>query len=166
MAVMGVTGVTGSLEQRALARFREVLRDRALKMSTVRAAIARAALGYEGHFTVEDLLRVLHANGVREAHLATIYRAVPLMVEAGLIQPAPISKADGQRYEVAFEREHHDHLVCTTCDRVIECHATALATLQREIAARYDFALDDHVLRGRCKACRRAPRSAAPRGRT
>ena len=141
---------------RALARFRQVLHDRSLKTSRVREAIARVALTYRGHFTVEDLVTVLRANGVHEAHVATVYRAVPLMIEAGLIQTALISHGDGQRYETVFEREHHDHLVCTSCGRVVEYQSEALEALQREIAQRYDFELDDHVheLRGRCKACR------------
>jgi len=143
---------------RALERFRTVLKDRSLKMSKVRESIARTALAYDGHFSVDDLLGVLHQRGVRDAHLATVYRAVPLLVDAGLIQPALISKSDGQRYEAAFEREHHDHLVCTRCGRVVEYQSEALEALQREIASRYEFELDDHVheLRGRCKDCRRA----------
>jgi Fur family transcriptional regulator, ferric uptake regulator len=148
---------------RALERFRSVLHDRSLKMSRVREAIARAALSYEGHFGVEELLGVLQANGVHEAHMATVYRAVPLMVEAGLIQPALVASGDAQRYEATFEREHHDHLVCHRCGRVVEYHSEALEALQREIAARYEFELDDHVhvLRGRCKSCRSA--GALPR---
>lgn len=126
-------------------------------MSKVRESIARAALAYQGHFSVDDLVRSLQEEGVHDAHQATVYRAVPLMVEAGLIQPALVSKADGQRYETAFEREHHDHLVCTSCGRVVEYRSEALEAMQREIAQRFDFELDDHVLelRGRCKACRR-----------
>jgi Fur family ferric uptake transcriptional regulator len=151
---------------RALERFRDVLHDRSLKMSRVREAIARAALGQEGHFSVEDLLRVLQAKGVHEAHMATVYRAVPLMVEAGLIQPALVTKSDSQHYEVAFEREHHDHLVCVGCGRVVEYQSEALEALQREIAARYEFDLEDHTLelRGRCKSCRRGAPRLAQRG--
>jgi len=147
---------------RALERFRAVLKERSLKMSKVRESIARTALAYEGHFSVDDLLRVLHERGVRDAHMATVYRAVPLLVDAGLIQPALVSKSDGQRYEAAFEREHHDHLVCTGCGRVVEYQSEALEALQREIARRYEFELDDHVheLRGRCKDCRRTKSSA------
>jgi Fur family ferric uptake transcriptional regulator len=143
---------------RALEELRQLLHARALKMSRVREAIARAALGQTAHFGVDDLLRVLHANGIHEAHMATVYRALPLMVEAGLIQPALTAKADGQRYEVSFEREHHDHLVCTSCSRVIEYQSEAMEALQREIAEKYDFELADHVheLRGRCPDCRRA----------
>ncbi|RYG85063.1 transcriptional repressor [bacterium] len=152
--------------ERALTRLREVLREGSLKMSRVREAIARAALSYEGHFSVDELVSVLHARGVHEAHMATVYRALPLMIEAGLIQPALVSKGDGQRYEAAFEREHHDHLVCTRCERVVEYHSDALEALQREIAERYGFELDDHVheLRGRCRACREKekPRASKP----
>ncbi len=80
---------------RALERFRAVLRERSLKMSKVRESIARTALSYDGHFSVDDLLNVLHERGVRDAHMATVYRAVPLLVHAGLIQPALVSKSDG-----------------------------------------------------------------------
>ena len=143
---------------RALERFRAVLRERSLRMSKVRESIARTALSYDGHFSVDELSNVLQQSGVREAHLATVYRALPLLVDAGLIQPALVSKSEGQRYEAAFEREHHDHLVCTGCGRVVEYQSETLEALQREIAKRYDFELDDHVheLRGRCKECRRA----------
>ncbi len=148
---------------RALERFRALLRERSLKMSKVRESIARSALAYQGHFSVDDLLNVLRGQGVRDAHMATIYRAVPLLIDAGLIQPALISRSDGQRYEAAFEREHHDHLVCTSCGRVVEYQSEAMEALQREIAKRYDYELDDHVheLRGRCRECRRAKALAA-----
>lgn len=143
-----------------------MLHAKSLKMSRVREAIARAALTYDGHFSVDDLLRTLQANDVRDAHMATVYRALPLMVEAGLIEPALVSKADGQRYELAFEREHHDHLVCTGCGHVVEYHSEAMEALQRELAQRHGFELENHVheLRGRCRDCRRSsPKSAAPR---
>jgi len=159
-------GSTG--KEKAIARgldhLREVLRARQLKMSSVREAIARAALAYEGHFSVDELVRRLHASGVREAHVATVYRSLPLMIEAGLIQPALVAKGEGQVYEAAFERERHDHLRCTGCGLVVEYTSGTLEALQREIAARYDFELEEqvHELRGQCKKCRRASSSAPP----
>lgn len=143
---------------RALDRFRQVLRERSLKSSRVREAVARVALAQTGHFTVEDLLRALREGGVNEAHMATVYRAMPLLLEAGLIQPALVLNSDSQHYEVVFEREHHDHLVCTSCGKVVEYQSAALLALQRKIAARYEFTLDEQTseLHGRCKSCRRA----------
>jgi Fur family ferric uptake transcriptional regulator len=149
--------------ERALDRFRATLHDRSLKYSKVREAIARAALRYHGHFSVDDLQRALQAEGVGDAHMATVYRAMPLLVEAGLIQPALVSKVDGQRYEASFEREHHDHLVCLSCGQIVEYESEALEALQREIAARHGFELEDHIneLRGRCKDCRTRRRRGA-----
>jgi Fur family transcriptional regulator, ferric uptake regulator len=142
--------------QRALERFRDALHERGLRFSGVREAIARAALHYDGHFEVNDLLRNLRAAKVEDAHLATLYRTLPLLVEAGLIQPTLLSSGERHYYEPTFEREHHDHLVCTLCGKVVEFHFEAFEVLQRDIAARYDFELTAHFheLLGRCKQCR------------
>lgn len=146
------------LVARALERFTTLLRGKSLKLSRVRESIARAALAYDGHFSVDDLVRALQADGVADAHVATVYRAMPLLVEAGLVQPALVGRADSQHYEAAFERAHHDHLVCRTCGRIVEYESEAMEVLQREIALRHGFELEEHVheLRGRCGPCRRA----------
>jgi Fur family ferric uptake transcriptional regulator len=153
-----------------MARLRAELRERGLRASTVRDAIARAALRYDGHFEANDLLRELRAAGVRDAHLATIYRTLPLLVEVGLLQPTLLSTGDRQFYEVAFETPHHDHLICTGCGVIVEFTFEAFEVLQRDLAARHDFELTGHVheLFGLCGSCRRgkkpapAPRNAAP----
>lgn len=141
--------------QRALERFRETLRARGQRFSGVREAIARRALAYDGHFEVSDLLESLRAAGVKDAHLATVYRTLPLLVEAGLIQPTLLSSGDRQLYEPAFERPHHDHLVCTRCGQVVEFEHEALEVLQAEIAARHGFRLTSHIheLLGVCREC-------------
>jgi Fur family ferric uptake transcriptional regulator len=143
--------------QRALERFRGALHERGLRFSGVREAIARAALTYDGHFEVNDLLRTLRAAKVEDAHLATLYRTLPLLVEAGLIQPTLLSSGERHFYEPAFERPHHDHLICTVCGKVVEFEFEAFEVLQRDIAARYGFELTAHFheLLGRCKQCRK-----------
>jgi Fur family ferric uptake transcriptional regulator len=157
--------ITADALERGMERFRIVLRARELKMSKVRESVASCALQQSGHFSVEDLVKALHVEGVHEAHMATVYRAMPLLVEAGLVQATLISPGDSQYYEVVFEREHHDHLVCSSCGRVVEYRSEALLALQREIAARYEFELEERVseLHGKCKDCRRAAGRRVPR---
>ena len=125
-------------------------------MTRVREAIAVGAMEFCGHFTVEQLAAKLAARGHREAHVATVYRNIPLMIEAGILAPALVSKDDGQHYEVVFEQGHHDHLVCLSCGAIVEVHCEALENLQREIAQRHGYELDAHVheLRGTCRNCR------------
>jgi Fur family ferric uptake transcriptional regulator len=147
---------------RGIERLHEAVRAKGLKQSAVRDEIARAALGYAGHFGVEDLVAMLRARGDQNTHAATVYRTLPLLIDAGLIEMALVGRGDGQRYEAVFEREHHDHIVCTQCGEVVEFHSETLEALQREIADRYGFVLEDHIheLRGRCKNCRAARRSS------
>lgn len=138
--------------ERALGRLRELIRARSLKASQVRETIAKAALSIDGHFTVEELVARLP-----DAHVATVYRVMPLLLEAGLLQAAPGPSEEGSRYERAFEREHHDHLVCTSCNKVIEFHFETFEMLQRDVAESFGFSLKNHVheLFGTCAACQK-----------
>lgn len=136
---------------RALEQLHALVRHRGLKASGVRESIARAALSHRGHWTIDEL-----AAGLPDAHPTTVYRTVPLLVDAGLLQIAPGAEGEGRRYERAFEREHHDHLVCTNCHKVVEFCFEAIEVLQRDVAERFDFSLTGHVheLFGTCSDCR------------
>ena len=142
--------------ERALTMFKDTLHQRGLRYSTVREAIAKAALNYDGHFEVNDLMRQLRDAKVKDAHLATVYRTLPLLVESGLIQPTLLSAGERHFYESAFERPHHDHLICTSCGKVVEFEFEAFEVLQRDIAKRYGFSLTAHFheLLGQCADCR------------
>lgn len=150
---------SSGLLTRALDQLRAVVQQKDLKNSQVREAIARAALDHGGHFTVEDLVRVLRRQGLKNVHVATVYRAIPLLVESGLIQAALLTQGDTQHFERSFEREHHDHLICSSCGALVEFHSEALEAMQREIAIRYGYTLDSHVheLRGLCASCQTKP---------
>jgi Fur family transcriptional regulator, ferric uptake regulator len=136
-----------------LDRFREFARRHALRRSPVREAIVRAAGRGRGHFAVEDLLARLDEEGVR-ASRATVYRTLPLLLEAGIIQPTLLSGEQTQ-YEAAFGHEHHDHLICGRCGKVVEFQFEAFEMLQRDVAARHGFRLTGHFheLVGVCADC-------------
>jgi Fur family ferric uptake transcriptional regulator len=144
--------------ERALEQLRTVVHQKGLKSSEVRDAVARAALKYDGHFTAESLLATLRGEGAVDTHAATVYRVLPLLVEAGLIQESLLSAGHGHRYERAFERRHHDHIICTSCSKVVEFEFEAFEVLQRDVSERLGFRLTGHVheLMGICKSCQRA----------
>ncbi len=138
----------------ALARFGQHLAARGLRLTSARRAILSAVLERAGHFPIEDLVTDLRRRGIRGSK-ATVYRTLPLLTEAGIVQPAVIT-SETASYEAAVGREHHDHLVCRGCGKVVEFEFEAFEILQREIAARHGFALEGHhhQLFGRCPACR------------
>jgi Fur family ferric uptake transcriptional regulator len=139
--------------QEALDRFERFLHKKDLRLTEARAAIVEAALARQGHYPIEDLIADLKARGIRGSK-ATVYRTLPLLAEAGILEPAIVA-GDAKSYETTFGRHHHDHLLCAICGKVVEFEFEAFEILQKEVAARYGFRLQGHhhELVGTCPDC-------------
>jgi Fur family ferric uptake transcriptional regulator len=137
----------------ALERFERFLEKKDLRLTEARAAIVEAALARTGHYPIEELIADLKSRGIRGSK-ATVYRTLPLLAEAGILQPAIVA-ADAKSYETTFGHEHHDHLVCSRCHKVVEFGFEAFEILQREVAGKYGFRLEahHHELLGTCPDC-------------
>jgi Fur family ferric uptake transcriptional regulator len=137
----------------ALDRFERFLHRKDLRLTEARAAIVEAALARSGHYPIEDLIADLKARGIRGSK-ATVYRTLPLLAEAGILQPAIIA-ADTKSYETTFGRGHHDHLLCSDCGKVVEFEFEAFEILQRDVASKHGFRLSAHYheLVGICPDC-------------
>jgi Fur family ferric uptake transcriptional regulator len=146
---------------------REFLRGRGLRMTREREALLQAALACRPHFTLEELAQDV-LRRASPASRATVYRALPILVEAGILQPALVT-GEARLFETALGREHHDHLRCRTCGKIVEFRSDAIERLQVEIAARHGFRLASHVheLVGECvSGCRGSRKGlSAARGR-
>ena len=111
------------IEHRTLARY---LEEHSLKHTAQREAILDAFLEATGHITSEDIY-----NRVRKTHpnigYTTVYRTMKLLCDAGLASERHFD--DGvTRYEV--EQEHHDHLVCTRCGKIVEFECSMIESAQ------------------------------------
>ncbi len=137
------------VEREALARY---LEDHHLKHTTQRDVILDVFLKAEGHITSDQLHQKIRSEHPGIGH-TTIYRTMKLLCEAGLATERHFD--DGvTRYEI--EHEHHDHLVCTRCGKIIEFECQMIEATQEKIAARYGFRVlrHRHELYGHCKDCR------------
>jgi Fur family ferric uptake transcriptional regulator len=149
--------------KQALDKFERFLHVKDLRLTEARAAIVEAAMARQGHYPIDELIADLKARGIRGSK-ATVYRTLPLLAEAGILQPA-IVVADSKSYETTFGREHHDHLLCGRCGKVIEFEFEAFEILQREVASKHGYRLESHYheLVGTCPDCQAAepPREPA-----
>lgn len=124
-----------------------------LRSTRQRDTILDIFLSTRDHVTVEELYLKVRAShpGIGQA---TVYRTLKLFTEAGLAREMVLP--DGQtRYEHQLDGEHHDHLVCTRCNAIVEFEDETIEQLQREIAQRHGFVLTGHRLQlcGVCPAC-------------
>ena len=116
---------------------------RGLRMTDQRRILARVIGEAEDHPDVEELYARASAVDPRIS-LATVYRTVKLLEEAGILEK--VEFGDGRaRYEDA-ERDHHDHLIDVNTGQVIEFVDPEIEALQERIAARLGYRLIGHRL--------------------
>jgi Fur family ferric uptake transcriptional regulator len=82
--------------------------------------------------------------------VATVYRAINDLVEAGWLKPVELP-GEPTRYELAG-LDHHHHFRCTGCDRVFDIDGCALGH-QPHLPP--GFRVDTHevIFYGRCADC-------------
>lgn len=138
--------------------FRKYLERRGLKLTAERQAVFDVLFVRHEHVEPDEILVRLRAKG-KKISRATIYRTLELLVDSGIVGRVRVRES-GYRYERLRAGEHHDHLICIECGRVLEFFEPKIESLQDEVCERYGFlALShSHQMRGICRQCR--PRAA------
>jgi Fur family ferric uptake transcriptional regulator len=95
------------------------------------------------HMSAEDVYKILLGEG-SEIGLATVYRVLMQFEQAGLL--ARNHFEGGKSVFELNEGQHHDHLVCLDCARVVEFYDPQIEARQRTIAQERGFALQEHNL--------------------
>lgn len=134
-------------------RFEGFLRSKKLKLTGERMAILHAIFTRKSHFDAETLHAGLRSKG-GDISRATVYRTLDLLVQCGLVRKNSLGSSHAN-YEAARDNEHHDHLICLNCNKVIEFYRPDLETLQDQICSENDFRSMHHSLQifGLCRDC-------------
>lgn len=120
-----------------------------------RSTIAGLVDSLDGFRTAQDIHELLRARG-ESVGLATVYRALQTMAEAGEVDM--VRTPDGQASYRACgtgEGHHHHHLICRSCGTAVEFGADGVESLIETLASRHGFTDVDHSLElhGVCAAC-------------
>ena len=140
-------------------KFDQYLQRNGLRQSKMRKEIIQHFLITGEHFDAKTLHASLAASGI-EVGLATVFRTLKFMYDAGLVEQSGV-KGDAAHFELINPKEHHDHLVCVECNQIIEFHDNSLEKMKQKVARNHDFHLQSHslVLYGKCKKCARLKKS-------
>ena len=128
----------------------DTLKDAGLKVTHPRSEILDILQANpEMHLSADEIHNKLVDNK-QSIGLATVYRVLTQLEIAGLIQKNQFSDNQSS-YEI--KKQHHDHLICTKCGKIIEFMNDDLEKLQEKISDKYQFRLDSHVMTlfGVCK---------------
>lgn len=140
-------------------KFSETLRSSGGRLTKERISLLSIVCNMNRHFHAYDLVERLSEQGYRTS-LATVYRTLTLMVHSGIVRkvtPGDETAKGGVWYEHAWREEHHDHLVCLRCKKVVEFAYPAIEILQEAVAREHGFTLVGHHLEltGLCESCRK-----------
>jgi Fur family ferric uptake transcriptional regulator len=132
----------------------DLLRAHGLRRTAPRIAVLATLQPVHGHLSVAETHQRLLGSGATDVpDLATVYRTVKKLVDAGVLHALTV-EGDVTTYGVA-EDPHH-HAVCTSCGTIIEVPAQRLTSALEHAIEASSFTLSDRAgltLHGLCPDC-------------
>ncbi|MDT0594388.1 ferric iron uptake transcriptional regulator [Glaciecola petra] len=95
------------------------------------------------HISAEDVYKIL-IEMEEEIGLATVYRVLNQFDDAGILNRHHFE--GGKSVFEISHKEHHDHLVCLKCGKVVEFEDDVIEKRQEDVAIENDMTLINHSL--------------------
>jgi Fur family ferric uptake transcriptional regulator len=136
-------------------QFKKLFKQEQIDDFEDRFKVLEVFLQTEKHVTADELVQRLKENGWN-LDRSFVKETLKLLCRFGF---AHKSKFDNgvNRYEHRHLGQHHDHMICTRCRKIIEFEENQLEKLQIEIAAAHGFHMLQHRMEiyGICADCLR-----------
>jgi Fur family transcriptional regulator, ferric uptake regulator len=118
-----------------------------------RVSILEVFLKTENHVTLDELVNLVQRNGYGLS-ADFIRETLDLMCHYGFAQQNQFNNGH-PRYEHRHLGQHHDHMICTKCKKIVEFEDQAVERLQLKIASEFGFHLLQHKMElyGICRRC-------------
>lgn len=123
--------------------FINYLKDHAHRITNERFLILDAALSMKGHFDA-DALYLQMKNDYINVSRATVYKTLELMSECNILTKHNF-KGDRTRYETKIGRNPHYHIICITCNKIIEFEYPMIEKIQDKVCKENNLKMVDHT---------------------
>ncbi|MBA2530460.1 MAG: transcriptional repressor [Euzebyales bacterium] len=131
----------------------DLLHDHGHRVTTPRRAVWRVLSDAKRHLTVEELASRVQAerSGV---NIASVYRALGLFAQYGLVRESRLAGDDAGRWELAHPDDHF-HVVCDHCGDVDHHVGDLVEHVRDHLTSGHGFQPDsvELTVRGRCARC-------------
>ncbi len=130
---------------------KQTLSEKGVRQTKKRDLILETFLEMGGHRTIDELWNEVKKKDSNIGYV-TVYRTLRLLKECGLAHQWQFG--DGfSRFEQAAD--HHDHLICMKCGKIIEFEDEEIESLQEKIIEAHHFKMVSHLheIYGYCSQC-------------
>jgi len=134
-------------------QFKKLFKQEYIDVFEDRFNILEVFLQTEKHLTVDELINLLEEKGYN-FEPDFIRDTLKLMVRFGFAKKNRFNNGP-IRYEHMHLGQHHDHMICTKCRKIVEFREDRLEDLQVKIAAAHGFHMLQHKMEiyGICSEC-------------
>ena len=134
-------------------QFKKLFKQEYIDVFEDRFNILEVFLQTEKHLTIDELIKLLKENGYN-FEPDFIRDTLKLMVRLGFAKKNRFNNGP-VRYEHMHLGQHHDHMICTKCRKMVEFSEDRLEDLQVQIAASHGFHMLQHKMEiyGICSEC-------------
>jgi len=135
-------------------KFKDVMKSLNMNNSSQREYLLKTLFISETHLSADALLNEVKKEYNVSMGIATVYRILNLLEELNIVKGILIDGNESKVYELNLVT-HHDHMVCTKCQKIIEFYDEELEKLQEKVASKNKFLIKNHnmLLYGICKEC-------------
>jgi len=132
--------------------FKELFRGKKLRMSHPRLLIYQELSSSKIPLTPRELYEILRRKK-RRVGLTSIYRSLDLFESLGMA--FKISKGSTVKYKFCELKNHHHHIVCQSCGKVVEFECSDLTEWVKWVMESTGYKVTDHQINflGFCKKC-------------
>ncbi|MEA1973459.1 MAG: transcriptional repressor [Candidatus Cloacimonadota bacterium] len=134
--------------------FADFLESKSLKFTNARKIILDVVFKNHQHFHAEQLYNLIRKD-YDNISVATVYRTIPLLIEANLIQMS--HRRNGKDYfEHIYGHENHLHLICENCGKIIEEDSQNIEDELKQLAKKHNFKITTIRVnaKGICAECK------------
>ena len=127
--------------------------EKKLRPTRERLLLLDEIMKMTGHFDADQVYANLGKKSLK-ASRATVYHTLDLLVSCGLISKYRFGE-NHSRYEKAFGRPRHDHMICLECGEILEFVTPKLESIQKEVCEEKKFHPQNSTLQifGICSRC-------------
>lgn len=132
-----------------------VLKNKGMKYTEQRAVVLQILLNIDDHLNAEEVHRIVKEKYPKQnIGIATVYRTLNFLEDVNLISSISFG-TEGKKYEGNVTKEHHDHIICTSCGKIVEFFDQDIEKRQEEIANKNGFKITGHTMQiyGLCQKC-------------
>lgn len=140
--------------EHAIDELKKIVKQKGLKYTEQREIVLKILLHAHEHLTAEEIYNQIKLKEPESnIGIATVYRALGFLEEVNLITSIVFGN-DGKKYE-SNAKEHHDHLICTSCGKIVEFVDDEIEKRQDKIASKNKFKITSHSMQlyGLCANC-------------